>query len=228
MEVKGKKYLVMVDRFSSYPFVRQLHTANTSSVINALRTWFRSVGWPKAIGSDGGPQFRGEFKEFCRCSGIKFELSSTHNPESNGLAEAGVKRIKYLMEKCRNKEEFEDELEALCNTPMSDGRPAPSTSFYGRALRSPSLPAYEMPLSEAETTSSTEGEEEWKPASGDKVRLYDRVKCRWNDTGVVLRGREKGLSFLVKKANGRTVIKPLRHLKPREPTKNECSEVKTE
>jgi hypothetical protein len=51
-----------------------------------------------------------------------------------------VKRIKYLMEKCRTKEEFEAGLFAFRNAPMADGRPAPAVAFHGRVLRDPDLP----------------------------------------------------------------------------------------
>jgi transposase InsO family protein len=94
MEVKGTKYLVMVDRFSSYPLVKVVRTATTSSICKILSSWFNEFGWPKSIGSDGGPQFKEQFKEFCTSKKIVHELSSVRNPQSNGLAEAGVKRIK--------------------------------------------------------------------------------------------------------------------------------------
>jgi hypothetical protein len=77
MEVKGVKYLVMVDRFSSYPVAKVLRSATTSAVINMLKGWFHEFGWPKAIGSDGGPQFRDEFKAFCDSKCIIHELNSS-------------------------------------------------------------------------------------------------------------------------------------------------------
>jgi transposase InsO family protein len=145
MEVKGVKYLVMVDRFSSYPLVKVVRTATTSAITKILSSWFNEFGWPKSIGSDGGPQFREQFKEFCASKKIVHELSSVRNPQSNGLAEAGVKRIKYLMEKCRTKEEFEAGLFAFRNAPMADGRPAPAVAFHGRELRDPDLPTVPLP-----------------------------------------------------------------------------------
>ena len=42
-----------------------------------------------SIRSEGGPQFRGDFLQFCVDSGIKHELSAPNNPRSNGLAESG-------------------------------------------------------------------------------------------------------------------------------------------
>jgi hypothetical protein len=160
MEVRGVKYLVMVDRFSSYPVVKTLRSATTAAVVNILTGWFREFGWPKAIGSDGGPQFRDEFKAFCDSKCIVHELSSTRNPQSNGLAESGVKRVKYLIEKTRTAEEFQGALAAYRNTPMADGRDPPAVAFHRREMRDPDLPAYTPDASPPATEKKEENEEE--------------------------------------------------------------------
>ena len=41
-----------------------------------------------------------ELSHFCDRHGIKHELSSPYNPESNGLAEAAVKNIKAIITRC--------------------------------------------------------------------------------------------------------------------------------
>ena len=70
-----------------------------------LATWFTEYGWPSTLRSDGGPQFRTEFSAFCADNGIKRELSSPYNPESNELAEAAVKNIKTLINRCHKLDE---------------------------------------------------------------------------------------------------------------------------
>jgi transposase InsO family protein len=150
----------MVDRFSSYPVVKVLRSATTSAVINVLKGWFHEFGWPKAIGSDGGPQFRDEFKAFCDSKKIVHELSSTRNPQSNGLAESGVKRVKYLIEKTRSAEEFQGALAAYRNTPMADGRAPPAVAFHGREMRDPDLPVYAPDAPPPATEKKEEREEE--------------------------------------------------------------------
>ncbi len=65
-----------------------------------LKHWFSKFGFPQIIRSDGGPQFRTEFSEFCKTYGIMHELSSPYNPQSNGLAESAVKSMKHLVKKC--------------------------------------------------------------------------------------------------------------------------------
>ena len=75
-DADGKKWLVMVDRYSGYAFLKQLHLTTTAKIINAVRDWFMDYGWPDVIRSDGGPQFRQEFADFCKLNSISHELSS--------------------------------------------------------------------------------------------------------------------------------------------------------
>ena len=92
----GKSWLVLVDRYSGYTWNAQLRDKCTSSVTAQLQTWFTEYGWPNKIRTDGGPAFRNEFSSFCSSNGIKHELCSAYNPESNGLAEAGVKNLSLI------------------------------------------------------------------------------------------------------------------------------------
>ena len=92
----GKKWIVL-DRYSGYAWTQQLKRTDTETVTGQLSSWFAEYGWPTSIRSDGGLQFRTEFSTFCQNNGIRHELSSPYNPESNGLAEAAVKNIKTLI-----------------------------------------------------------------------------------------------------------------------------------
>ena len=58
------------------------------------------MGWPRSIRSDAGLQFCGKFPTFCVGNNIEHHLSGPYNPKSNGLAEATVKNVKYLLQKC--------------------------------------------------------------------------------------------------------------------------------
>ena len=56
-----------------------------------------------AIFSDGGPQFTSEeFKHFCEEWRIDHQTSSPHYPQSNGIAENGIKAMKKLIHCCFN------------------------------------------------------------------------------------------------------------------------------
>jgi hypothetical protein len=116
----NKTYLVMVDRYSGFPFVEHLRSTSTEGVTRALISWFHDFGIPVRIRSDGGPQFRSEFQDFCKKLGIIHELASPYNPRSNGHAEAAVKNMKYLLEKYDgNWNKFKSALLEWRNTPSS-------------------------------------------------------------------------------------------------------------
>ena len=71
-----------------------LQKLDTKSVTSQLESWFSDFACPRHIRTDGGPQFRSEFKDFCYPHCIPHELFSPYNPESNELAESAVKNLK--------------------------------------------------------------------------------------------------------------------------------------
>ena len=79
-DADGKKWLVMIDRYSGYAWLKQLQKTTTAKIIACISDWFLDYGWPEVIRSDGGPQFRQEFAEFCSAHSISHELSSPYNP----------------------------------------------------------------------------------------------------------------------------------------------------
>ena len=99
----GKKWIVMVGRFSGYAWLEQLRSTTTAKILDTIQTWFYDYGWPDYIRSDGGPQFRQEFDKLCADNSINHELSSPYNPECNGLAESAVKIMKTSPAKCKKK-----------------------------------------------------------------------------------------------------------------------------
>ena len=118
----GKHYLTMVDRFSGFPWVCQLRSLSTSAIIEKLQNWFCDFGYPTIIRTDGGPQFRNEFKRYCSMHNIFQETSSAYYPESNGLAENAVKTCKHLLKKCNaHWPTFKDALLHWRNMPRPDG-----------------------------------------------------------------------------------------------------------
>ena len=65
-QVGHNHYLVMVDRYSGFPFVEKLKSLTTSNVLKILSTCFNTFGWPQRMRTDNGPQYRTEFDEFCQ------------------------------------------------------------------------------------------------------------------------------------------------------------------
>jgi hypothetical protein len=73
-----------------------------------MNAWFRGVGFPQFIYLDNGPQFdAAEFNDYWAANFITPLNSSACFPKSNGLAEAAVKSVKYLLLKWDNKSNFE-------------------------------------------------------------------------------------------------------------------------
>ena len=50
--------------FLAKPFIHKLHSLSTGTVINELKGLFSENDIPEVIISDGGPQFRSEFRNF--------------------------------------------------------------------------------------------------------------------------------------------------------------------
>jgi transposase InsO family protein len=85
-EVKGRHFLVMVDRYLYFCWTAQLQSQTSSTVIKIIDNWFRRVGYPQYVFSYSGPQFAAaEFKEYCKKHHITPLVSSACYPMSNGL-----------------------------------------------------------------------------------------------------------------------------------------------
>ena len=226
-QLGAQHWLLLVDRFSGYAWPWQLRSLTTSAVVAKLTACFNEHGWPEAIRSDGGPQFRSEFADFCKNHQIRHELASANNPQSNGLAEAAVKNIKYLLSKCRDlKEDFPSALYAWRCTPRADGH-SPFALFYSRVVRRPDLPGLppqpvHIPLagSRRDEFASRRVPHGDVPSPqlpvlhiGQNV-LFQDDNGSWNKRGVIIKIRTGGFSFEVKQGN-KVYVRSRRFLRPR-------------
>jgi hypothetical protein len=228
-ELNCQHYAVLVDRYSGYPWTKKLTKLTTESVTNWMTSIFHDFGFPKAIRSDGGPQFRDKFTEYCRSHNIKHELSSAYNPRSNGLAESAVKNVKHLLAKCQeNNEDFQPALAAWRNTPRADGY-SPAQALFGRIQRQalpfhPDIgnahldhPAFEAVRTrtharqESDANRRTRDLPELLP--GDRVVVQDPHSLRWTDIGVVKSAHASGSSFWVLLEDGRLIRRNRRILR---------------
>ena len=99
-EVKGKSWLVIADRFSSWLSLHYYpREASSSDLIKSLKEYFCVFGVAEHFSSDDGPQFRSTaFKEFLRTWGVtEHRVSSAYHPHSNLRAETAVKSGKRLL-----------------------------------------------------------------------------------------------------------------------------------
>jgi len=222
----GKSWLVMVDRYSGFPFVKQLTRLDAPSVTKTLKSWFDDWGFPKVIRSDGGPQFRTHFEDFCRRHHILHEKTSPYNSQSNGLAEAAVKNVKHLLVKCvTGHEDFAEALSAWRNTPRPDGF-SPAQLFLGRAQRTalPRLTPGTIIPAEAESARQKQlqlakqhSDRNKRPLGqlkvNDRVLVQDPISHSWNIRGVVQAIRDDQRSFTILADNGKVMIRNRRFLK---------------
>ena len=131
-------FLVVVDYFSKYLIVRKIPSSTFTSVIKELGMIFSEFGKPQIFRCDNGPCYSSqEFRFFMQNWLIEHRTSSSHYPQSNGLAESMVKVSKNLIEKAVRQDLPWNRLllDYRC-TPISSEIPSPVEILFGRKLRS--------------------------------------------------------------------------------------------
>ena len=97
------KHIVVVDLFSRFPVVRQLHGESTKLVLDALKDVFSDFGIPETITSDNGPCYKSQkFSSFCARFEINHITGGSYNHQTNSIAEHMIQTIKQLMVKNQN------------------------------------------------------------------------------------------------------------------------------
>ena len=216
----NKFWLIIVDKYSGFPFVEQLKNGTTESVTAQLDKWFLEFGYPTGLISDNGPAFRDKFKEWTQDRGIIFDTSSPYNSQANGQAESVIKSIKKLLYACfENNEDFRLALLEFRNCPRLDGF-SPSMAFYGRRLQGklPFIPSpmqlveekgfSEKRLSEKEKISGSMSKKLPTLAVNDQVLIQHPITKLWDRTGTIIDivGHESR-SYLVEPHDGGAVIR---------------------
>ena len=115
---QDKTYVVVVDTFSQFPVVRQLHGETMKLVLNALKDLFSNFGIPKVIISDNGPCYKSEeFCSFCARFDIVHQTGASYNHQENSITEHAMQTIKHLM--IQNQSDTWLALLILKSTPIS-------------------------------------------------------------------------------------------------------------
>ena len=115
-EFNGKQFLVMVDHYSSYPWVRRLRNIFSASCIAAMKSVFSEFGYPQHIHSNSGRQYSSqEFNSFVH----KFNMEHTI---SNAECYVGI--VKRMLKKCDNIHVY-DALHVYRSTPSCNSRHSP-------------------------------------------------------------------------------------------------------
>ena len=208
----------------------QLSSLSSRAIVNHLCSWFNLMGWPQSICSDGGPQFCGDFVQFCAENNIKHELSAPYNPRSNGLAESGVKIIKSILIKCLGEgKDVQRVLYEWRNALGAHGF-SPAQLMFGRSqnmlLPQPASAFDPVSFSEAAEAKDKcfDGQEEAYNrdkrelrmlAPDEKVRGQCEKNGLWDKIGTVIEVRPDKLSYLLD-VEGKLLIRARFMIRPME------------
>ena len=174
---------------------------------------FGQVGIAQAVWTDGGPEFASfQFRQFLRKWDVQHRTSSPHYPQSNGVAESGVKAVKRLLRRCWNAHRGRLDKEAWTrgvlqhrNTPGSSGL-SPAQLVYGRPVRD-ELPAHpetyhhhqeatthdiaarrrERLQKKVDERYNRDAKDLPEFSTGTRVRVQDPRTRRWERCGVITR-----------------------------------------
>ena len=168
----GVEYLIIVDRFSNYPWVRQLRTCNARVVARFLEEIFHEWGRPDSIRHDGANYFdSAEWKEWMHEMNIANELSAAYHPESNGHAENCVRIVKDRLHKAESMAEFWDSLAEYRSFPLSDG--LSPWQWISRRNGRTGLPVLSESL-------DTIPDDIWNAALARKLQIRKKVKAEYD------------------------------------------------
>ena len=220
--LNGNEYLVLVDRLTGFLCCDKLQRTTTLSIVIKLTNWFNILGWPEKIRTDGGPQFRSEFNDFCKSFYIYHELSSPYHPESNGLAEAAVKNARTLLKKCElTGQNFQQSLSIFRNMPRSDG-PSPVQLFFKLPQKTnillPPWPLPDINLASAPSKRAHNIKQDTAAIHkrafsyhrlpiGSKVHVQNALSKIWDQQATVLAIRNNRESYVVQLDNGKLCIR---------------------
>ena len=133
MELKGHRYLIVMDYYSRYPEVIGLQSTTAEHVVRAFQTIFARHGIPEVLRSDNGPQYQSQaMEELAETYGFIHLTSSPRYPRSNGLAERSVQTIKGMF---KRSDDPYLALLAYRTTPLPWCGLSPSQLLMGRKLR---------------------------------------------------------------------------------------------
>ncbi|XP_064474028.1 uncharacterized protein K02A2.6-like [Ornithodoros turicata] len=97
----GNHYVIIVDYYSFYFALHQLHRTTVKPVVRCCQTTFAEHGLPvRVVWDNGPPSNSADFREFLQQRGITHVTSSPYYPKSNVKAERAVQEPKKLMNKC--------------------------------------------------------------------------------------------------------------------------------
>ena len=212
-ELRGQKYLAMMDYYSSFIMVKCFHKrSSTEKVCKQLDKWMATFSAYRYLRSDGGPEFRETFHKWCLQRWIIHEKGSAYNSPSQGMVEKTLGDTKKTLKKTRKDGGCPYiALSEYRRAPRAD-RPSPAQMFLRRWCRSSYLPEVKKVLSPEQITGAEEQRDnqaikvavqstthmERPPfAVGDQVWMQDNSSKLWKIEATVKAIRPSGRSYIV-------------------------------
>ena len=104
--VQQSWFLIVVDYYSKFPFVKKLQNLTSGAVVNEMKMLFAENGIPESLQCGNGTQFiSGEFHQLASQYGFEIVTSSLHYPRGHGFVERQVQTVKKTILKCRETKE---------------------------------------------------------------------------------------------------------------------------
>ena len=170
----GKKFMVMSDKYSNFPWVAVIKSASTAQVIQNFAKWFELFGYPDKLRTDGATCFTSEdFSTYCQERGISHRMSSAHFHSSNGHAEKAVQSMKNLFKKRNGSlSQFWERLQKWRATPNTGSVFSPFQWMFGGRRKCG------IPMIEAHLKRTTA--EEWQAAEKRRLETFQIQKLKYN------------------------------------------------
>ena len=139
----GNRYIMTFqDHFTRWPAAYALKEATEKKVIDCLRIFSHSFGYPIAILSDRGSAFLSNLvKKACKVLNIKHYTTSSYHPQANGLCERFHSTLKtslsLLIDKGKDNWDvfLPDFVGAYRTTPHTVTKETPAFLMFGRQFK---------------------------------------------------------------------------------------------
>ena len=221
-------FLIIIDYYSKFPFVRKLHNLTAKAVINEIKMMFAKNGIPKTLQCDNGTQFTStEFRQLEKQYDLEIVTSSPHCPRGHAFVERQIQTVKKTILKCKKTGEDKDlALLALRKTPLSSNIALPAELLNGRTFKS-TLPGKIYPSRNQEdfrnwlkTRQNNQrhyynrhAKELPKLHKDQAIYVQDPVRKTWNPAKVIDRGNTPR-SYVVETETGAQLRRNRIHLRP--------------
>ena len=170
-----KHYFLVIDYFSRYIELVELHSKTAEYVIVALKNIFARHGITAVVCSDNGPCYAAtSFQQFAIAYSFQHITSSPRFPQANGEAERGVQIAKNLLRKVADPYLA---LLAYRVTPIYTGC-SPAQLLMSRQLRS-TLPLTQSALKPSTPSLQTVADKD-VVTKQQQAENYDKQHCARN------------------------------------------------